>query len=180
MEGVKSGLDDAVTVLVKQHSQVPLIHLNQKRSKSETIRNSAKVNKLALGRKCLLKFPGQVGSAYTCSFFSSPQPPSFRLSELISPACRSAIRPRERESVRWPTLSSSAEGLWVWARNRNSLYRHWVCWRRQESLLHRRALCSLPPRKTYTTDTHNHGNMNILEVCFFPRIHSALISLGGQ
>lgn len=39
---------------------------------------------------------------------------------------------------------------------------------------------SLPPRKTYTTDTHNHGNMNILNVCFFPRIHSALISLGGQ
>lgn len=43
-----------------------------------------------------------------------------------------------------------------------------------------KSICSLPPRKTYTTGTHKHGNMNILKCVFFPRIHSALISLGGQ
>lgn len=180
MEGVKWGLDDAVTVLVKQHSQVPLIHLNQEQTKSETIRTSAEVEQTCFREEMFAEVPRTSWKYIHVLSLSFTSAPLFCLSEPISPARRSAIRPKERESVRWPTLSSSAEGLWVWARNRNSLYRHWVCWRRQESLLHRRALCSLPPRKTYTTDTHNHGNMNILKVCFFPRIHRALISLGGQ
>lgn len=133
MEGVKWGFDDAVTGLVKQHSQVPLIHslINQEQSKSETIRTSAKAEQTRFREEMFAEVPKTSWTCIHVLSFSSPQPPSFCLSEPISPVSRSAIKPRERNCVRWPTLSSSAEGLWVWARNRNSLYRHRVCWRRQ-------------------------------------------------
>lgn len=37
----------------------------------------------------------------------------------------------------------------------------------KEKLFHRRAFCSLPPRKTYTTDTHKYGKWIFSEVCLF-------------
>lgn len=33
----------------------------------------------------------------------------------------------KRKQRQWLTLSFFAVGLWVWARDRNSLYRHCVC-----------------------------------------------------
>lgn len=95
-EGVKWGLDDAVTVLVKQHSQVPLIHLNQEQNKSEPIRTTAKLNKLTLGRKWLLRFTGWAGSTCALSFFLL-SPPLF---VFQSPFLQSADQLSDREKER--------------------------------------------------------------------------------
>lgn len=46
-----------VTVLVKEHSQVPLIHLNEEPDKSETIRTSAKVEQTFFREEMFAKVP---------------------------------------------------------------------------------------------------------------------------
>lgn len=81
MEGVKWGLDDAVTVLVKQHSQVPLIHLNQEQSKSETIRTPAKVEQTCFREEMFTEVPRTSWKyihVLSLSFTSAPLFLSFR------------------------------------------------------------------------------------------------------
>lgn len=169
-----------VIVLVKQHSHVPLIHLNVEPSKSETIRTSAKVEQTLFREEMFAKVP-RMSQKYihvlSLSFTSAPLFFSFRAHFSSTEINYQAKRKRECEMADLVLQCRGPVGLG----------------QEQEFPVQTLSLLEetgepAPQKSTLFTATkenlHNRHTQpwkyEYFKSVFFPRIHSALISLGGQ
>lgn len=138
------------------------------------------MNKFSLQRKCLPKLPGQVRSTYMCSLFPSPQPPFFSFRAHFSSTEINYQARRKRECEMADLVLQCRGPVGLGQEQEFPVQTLSLLEETGEPAPQKSTLFTATKENLHNRHTHNHGNMNILKVRFFPRIHSTLISLGGQ